>query len=363
MKSWNDKLMDEMRARSDQMADHVLAMMLKTGDTNQFQLLMGMEINEDPIPEKMISELQNYCLQLQQLPSWAEPKKIDLAEDFFQEYQAYVYSALLFASLPFCYAAADGAKVLYQSNRMQDNTGKRLSETGQFIMDVSEKGAFSPKGKGFKSIIKVRLIHAAVSHRLKESGNWNKEWGTPVNMEDRAGTNLAFSLVTLKAIERMGVRLDKKTKDAVIHKWNIISWLGGLDEKLLAYDYEEALLLEKQIIRRLFSISEEGSQLTRSLLAFIHEIEHPFAKDYGAHMIRYLLGNQIGDLLRLPELSLLNWPSLLSSLNAIVSRMGWSPREQNIPIPLQLAMIKRGEVQNQRMDYPLQEILEKSGRK
>ncbi|MDX5320165.1 MAG: oxygenase MpaB family protein, partial [Bacteroidota bacterium] len=167
------------------------------------------------------------------------------------------------------------------------------------------------------------------------------------------------SLVALRAIEQMGIDINRKIKDAVIHKWNIIAYLGGLDERMLARDYQEALLLEKQIVRRLFRPSEEGKQLTQALVAFIHEIEQPIAADYGAHMIRHLLGNQIGDLLGLPELSLLNWPGLISPLNGLVAKMGWSPKEQDMPVPLHLALLKRGEVQNERIHYPLQEILEK----
>lgn len=363
MTSWDSKRMDTMRNSCDTAADAMIQKMMENQDHQQFQVLMEMEGNKDEVPNSLHPDLKAFIKSLHQLPDWADQKKIDLAEAFFQEYQIYVYSALLFASLPYCYAASDGAKVLYHSNRIQEQTGKRLSETGQYIMDVCEKGAFSPDGKAFKSIGKVRLIHAAVRHHLLADGNWDKAWGIPVNMEDMAGTNLAFSLVTLRAIESMGVKIDRTTKDAVIHKWNIIAAMGGLDEQLLAKDYEQALLLEKQIIRRLFKPSEEGKKLTASLLAFIHEIEQPIAPDYGAHMIRHLLGNQIGDLLGLPELSLLNWPTLLSSVNGIVARMGWSPREQNMPIPLHLAMIKRGEVENQRMEYPLQDILTKKGKK
>jgi len=323
----------------------------------QLGILMKLDQNSEALPDSLDPKIRAFVEMVHKLPDWADEKKLAKAESFFKEYQIYVYSALLFASLPYCYAAADGARVLAHSNRIQDNTGKRLSETGQYIMDVSEPGAFSAKGKAFNSIAKVRLIHAAVRYRLLQSGKWEKNWGMPVNMEDMAGTNLAFSLVTLRAMERMGAKVDKETRDAFIHKWNVVSNLQGLDKALLAHTYEEALLLEKRIIRRLFRPSEEGKALTASLLKFIHEVERPLAPDYGAHMIRYLLGNQVGDLLRLPELSLLNWPSLMSSLNGITAGMGWGPKEKEMFIPLHLALIKRGKVENQRMDYPLDEIL------
>jgi len=357
MTTWDDALLDTQREHSDTEADLLIAYIMENQLHAQLGLLMKLEGNEEPIPADLDPKIVAFLEQVQELPDWADQSKIELAESFFKEYQIYVYSALPFASLPYCYAAADGARVLAGSNRIQDNTGKRLSETGQYIMDVSEPGAFGEKGKAFKSIAKVRLIHAAVRYRLLKNGTWDKNWGLPVNMEDMAGTNLAFSLVTLRAMERMGAKVDMKIRDAFIHKWNIISNMQGLDKALLATNYEEALLLEKRIVRRLFRPSPEGKALTQSLIKFIHEVERPLAPDYGAHMIRHLLGNQIGDLLGLPELSLLNWPSLMSSLNGITAGLGWSPKEDDMLIPLHLALIKRGKVENERMDYPLEDLL------
>lgn len=357
MKTWDDALLDTQRKHSDAEADMLIKYIIENELHHQLGMLMKLEGNDESVPEDLDPKITAFLERVEQLPDWADTKKIEIAESFFKEYQIYVYSALLFASLPYCYAAADGARVLAGSNRIQENTGKRLSETGQYIMDVSEPGAFSKKGKAFKSIAKVRLIHAAVRYRLLQKGDWDLNWGLPVNMEDMAGTNLAFSLVTLRAMERMGTQVDMKIRDAFIHKWNVISHQQGLEKALLADTYQQALLLEKRIVRRLFRPSTEGKALTASLLKFIQEVERPHAPDYGAHMIRHLLGNQIGDLLGLPELSLLNWPSLMSSLNGITASLGWSPKENDMLIPLHLALIKRGKVENERMDYPLEDLL------
>lgn len=349
--------LDKLRNQTDTAADELIAWVMENGEHAQMSMLMALESNDEEIPKEIDPKLKSFILHCSELPSWADQKLIDQAEDFFQEYQVYVYTALLFASLPYCYAAADGARVLFSSKRIQETTGKRLSETGQFIMDVSEKGAFSAKGKAFKSIAKVRLIHAAVRYNLLKKGDWKESWGKPTNMEDMAGTNLAFSVVTLRAIERMGVEIPLSIRDAVMHKWNCIAYLLGLDEALLPPNYTQALLLEKQIVRRQFRKSEEGVALTKSLLNFIHSIEKPLAPDYGSHMIRFLLGNQSGDLLGLAENPLINWPSLMSSANAVIHSFGWSPKLDKMHIPLHLALIKRGEVQNERMNYPLDSIL------
>ncbi len=349
--------LNQMRQQSDTEADRIIEGLFESGDHRQMGLLMALETNSEALPDALHPELKDFIERCSRLPEWADLTKVRRAEQFFDQYQVYVYSALLFASLPYCYAAADGARVLSQSNRIEELTERRLSETGQFIQDVSEPGAFEAQGKAFRSIAKVRLIHAAVRFHLLKKGNWNTAWGLPTNMEDMAGTNLAFSVVTLRAVEKMGVELDMKDKDAVLHKWNLVSYLLGLNQALLAEDYKEALQLEKQIVKRLFRKSEEGQKLTRSLVEFIHSIEKPLAPNYGSHMMRYLLGNQVGDLLGLEEIPLFNWPSLMSSTNALVHKMGWSPKLNQMHIPLHLSLIKRGEIENKRIDYPLDSIL------
>ena len=95
-------------------------------------------------------------------------------------------------ALPYCYAGADGAKVLAKSQRIQNDTLKRLEETGEFIFTVMQEKNWH-NGKAFRKILKVRLMHAAIRFFSEFHGTWNTAWGKPVNQEDMAGTNGAFS--------------------------------------------------------------------------------------------------------------------------------------------------------------------------
>lgn len=57
---------------------------------------------------------------------------------------------LMGASLPTLYAAYKGAQVLVLTDRMVDYTKlqRRVVETAQFVMDVTEFEAFEPEGSG-----------------------------------------------------------------------------------------------------------------------------------------------------------------------------------------------------------------------
>ena len=109
-------------------------------------------------------------------------------------------------SLPYCYAAADGARVLDLSERIKNKPEHRLNETADFVWDVMAPNAFKPDGKGFTSILKVRLLHAAIRFYTGKSSKWNAaDWGLPVNQEDMAGTNLSFSLLVVRGLRKFGL--------------------------------------------------------------------------------------------------------------------------------------------------------------
>ncbi|NJO02593.1 MAG: DUF2236 domain-containing protein [Bacteroidia bacterium] len=117
---------------------------------------------------------------------------------FFQKYAPHLLAMLGYLSLPYCYAAANGAQVLQLSQRIRQDTKKRLLETSQFVLDVMEPGAFGPEGLGLVSALKVRLIHAAIRFHVLRSPKWDMAWGLPVNQEDMGGTNGAFSWISVR---------------------------------------------------------------------------------------------------------------------------------------------------------------------
>ena len=66
-------------------------------------------------------------------------------------------------SLPEAYVCANGAKVLYTTGRMTEQSGnlnvftRRLMETAQFVINVCSPGGLSDTGSGIITAQKVRL--------------------------------------------------------------------------------------------------------------------------------------------------------------------------------------------------------------
>jgi hypothetical protein len=91
------------------------------------------------------------------------------------------------------------------SQATNDRTYARLLETTQFVLDVmncvvpsgspkekKDSHNLFPGGDGWKSTIRVRLLHAVARRRILESGGrkgYNRERdGIPINQEDLAVT-------------------------------------------------------------------------------------------------------------------------------------------------------------------------------
>ena len=238
----------------------------------------------------------------QQLPVWANAKLMQQGAAFFARHASLIMNMLGLLSLPYCYAAADGAKVLYLSERIRNDTAKRLQETGDFVWDVMAPNAFKPDGKGFASILKVRLIHAAARWYTLQSGRWNTGWGQPINQEDMAGTNLSFSLLVIRGLRKLEVAISHADQQAFMHLWNVIGALSGVERNLLPDDGKQAIALEQAISKHQFRPSEEGQALTRSLTGYFTGINLPvpFGGRETIQLMRFLLGDEVADMLNLP---------------------------------------------------------------
>ena len=243
------------------------------------------------------------------LPVWANQDCLQAGARLFTRYAETIMSLLGLLSLPYCYAAADGAFVLYQSERMRRDTTTRLYHTALFVWRMMAPDAFLPGSTAFGEILKVRLTHAVARYHLNQR-DWEARLGLPINQEDMAGTNLAFSLIVLRGLRQFGLPVAEAEAQGFLHSWRVIGYLSGIDERLLTEDSMVADWLDASISRRHFRHSAHGVQLTAALMDHIFRVNRKkiSAKDIAA-LLRRMLGNSIADLLEIPpdELAAGKW--------------------------------------------------------
>ena len=217
--------------------------------------------------------------------------------------------ALACASLPACYAMRRGVQVLSLTARLQTDPVRRIGEVAQMTMHVMAPGGLAPGGTGIRDAQKVRLMHAAVRHLALASDSWDAEWGTPVNQEDLAFTLMTFSVVVLDAVEKLGTTVTAEEADGYFHSWNCVGHVLGVDRRLVADTIAQSRELWDRITERNWEASREGAAMTAALVgAMEHAVPGTIFDGFPSTMVRYLLGDDVGDML---DVRRRGWTSLL----------------------------------------------------
>ncbi len=296
-----NELMDTLRQTGDLLADEVISKLHAAEGIAGVRLMFSwLNSSESTSTYQIINEFIN---QNNFLPDFADKKLMQKGIKFFNENQNQIGLMLACYSLPYCYAGADGAKVLAMSQRISTDTLKRLEETGEFVQIITQEKNWT-NGEAIRKILKIRLMHAAIRFFTEYHGTWDLAWGKPVNQEDMAGTNGAFSYIVIRGMRKMGIELADSDSEAYLHFWNVVSVIMGIDKALIPRNLREAFVMDKVIAKRQFRPSEEGKLLTKALLDTMEKfIENPLLKSFPAAQMRFLMGDEVSDMLGIPAVS------------------------------------------------------------
>lgn len=329
LRYYRDPFLSEARKAGDPDADAIIAETLGEQSGQRLREIMrslseNRDLHRPELPEKLQAFYRKHAI----LPEWADVQKMRAGAAFFAEHSQAIMSMLGTLSLPYCYAGADGAQVLFMSKRIYQDTSRRLLETGQFVLDVVDPRAFE-SGRGFASVLNVRLMHAAIRYHILGSGHWDPAWGHPINQEDMAGTISAFSFICIRGLRKVGYTVKYADAHAFQHLWNVVGHLMGVQPELLPDTGLEAQRLDACIRNRQFRPSEAGQTLTNALLDALKEQPlEGLPKDFITAYTRFLLGDAIADMLKVPNagnesgtaLNLLKWRNALSGLIPLENR-------------------------------------------
>jgi len=291
--------LDRQRLTGDEEADDLIMTIFKA---NQQGVLYGLlKLEEKSIKHQPNSDVQRFLMAQKPRPAWFSHKRLHNGQQLFKRYALEIMGLLGAMSLPYCYAASPGNKALYLSDKMRNSPGKRLMDTASFVIAVLTPGTLEDGEAGHIHINKVRLIHALSRYYLMKQPTWNMEWGVPINQEDMAGTNLAFSFVILLGLQQSGFILSQKEKEDFLFAWRYIGYQMSLDEALLPSSFPEARQLATIIKRRNFTKTEEGVILTRELLNYYKRSVPPERAALVPSQIRFYLGNEVAEYIGLPN--------------------------------------------------------------
>ena len=287
------EFLNQNRLIGDSLADNLVKQIFEKKEQANFYRLLQMD--STPIMEAEDSELKSFLMDIRPLPQWFDAERISKGQNFYKKFATPVMTLLGGLSLPYCYAASPGNKALYLSDKMRKSPGKRLVDTADFIISVSTAINISENSEAQISINKLRLIHAVARYYILNSNNWSMEWGLPINQEDMAGTNLAFSYIIINGLQKTGYMMTNREKENFLALWRYIGYQLYIEDELLPSTLKEAELLEKTIRNRHFKKSEEGFTLAKELITYYKSMTKGIDSYLVESQIRYWLGPLAAD--------------------------------------------------------------------
>lgn len=256
------------------------------------------------------AELVALFEQLHTVPLWVDGAALDLGCRTARRGGPIAGVVLSGFSLMGGYRSSAVVKPLVMTGKLRYEASQRLTETGRFVVAITEPGALHPPGEGFQAAARVRLLHARIRRHLAASKDWRAdEWGLPINQADMLGTNLLFSLGFLIGARALGMSFSSDEAASVIHVWRYVGYLLGIDEPLLPASESEAERIMYLVGASQPAADADSINLAQALYREPLErvksegglrLAH-FEMAVRGSISRMLLGDGVADELRLPK--------------------------------------------------------------
>jgi hypothetical protein len=283
------------------------------------------------------------------VPDWLDWQLILEGQETFLKYSTSSAMGLLYYSLIGGFSAPKIIAVLdktgYLSKGSRDNTYRRLNETMEMVVDCldDDDAMIRGSGRGWHSVLKVRLLHARVRYRIllgsqtqtqtqtqgqgqsgprssnssgsgsgdydtstnRVSGAWDSDlYGVPINQEDMVGTLLSFSINVIETIERIGAPfLTQREREAYIHLWRYIGYLIGVECRYNpCTSVNRARGAVESIVLHLLHPDARSMAVAKHVISAVsYRAPLEWSPNMHAQMARGLLGASLANALDLPD--------------------------------------------------------------
>ncbi|MGB1465835.1 MAG: oxygenase MpaB family protein [Alcanivorax nanhaiticus] len=231
------------------------------------------------------------------VPSWVDFDEMELGRRMYRRNGALQGLVLMCSSLVEGYAHNKPSQVLVATGRLQKDVSRRIYETGQMLHNIVGDEGLRPGGLGHRTIMEVRLLHAAVRQFLSDNPRWDVEkYDLPINQEDMAGTILEFDFMVVRGLKRLGVNISRREHESMHYFWRYAGYLLGVNEALLTTTLEEQEIMALQLTSHLYDPTPDSESLAKALLRDMSG-KPPFNLSYDVLLAfsRYLIGDRVAD--------------------------------------------------------------------
>ncbi|NUU21689.1 MAG: DUF2236 domain-containing protein [Streptomycetaceae bacterium] len=315
----------------DDEADPVLAAVIERGDVPRVNpLLRTWTRNDQPLPDGLPADLRDFMEHARRLPSWADPRKLDVAAQFNRTKGIYVGALYGLGSGLMSTAIPKEARAVYYSKGGADMKD-RVAKTAKLGYDIGDVDAYLPRGSMIVTAVKTRLVHAAVRHLLPQSPGWRETSGgqtIPISLADMLVTWHSLATFVMRKLLEWRVRMTSAESEGYLHVWQVSARMLGIRDEYIPATWDAANAQSKQLLDPVLGPTREGMALADVLLDIVAEVDGGLTRPLINGFARYTVGDRVGDWIGLsrepvwePVIAAV-WPKLVAF------------REGLLPLPL-----------------------------
>jgi hypothetical protein len=233
--------------------------------------------------------LRRFLGEVTTVPGWVDWDLVEEGAAVQRRLGQNAADVLLQLSLVGGYRFGGPTDLLAATGALTGGTLRRLAETQQWTVGLSEPGALRPYGPAWRATVHVRAMHALVSASFAEPATetaaepaiepaarparrdaepWDTaRWGLPINQADQAATLGLFDGTLILGCRALGVRIPPSDSRALMHLWRWVGHLLGVLPEFLVDDEWERHRINHHVLLAQGGISEAGPRLARAVVA------------------------------------------------------------------------------------------------
>ncbi|MBS9373751.1 oxygenase MpaB family protein [Rhodococcus sp. B50] len=315
----------------DNEADPLVASLLDRGDVPKVnELLRTWKKNSQPLPEGLPNDLRDFMEHARQLPSWADPAKLETAVRFNEKRGLYLGVLYGFVSGMMSTVIPKEALAVYYSKGGANMKG-RISKTAKLGYDIGSRNAYLGDGEMIVTSVKTRLVHAAVRHLLPQSSHWANmaPEDVPISQHDMMVTWHSLPTSVMRTLKEWKVPIPAAEADGFLHSWQVSAHMLGIEDQYIPATWDDAESQARESLDPILAPTPEGVKLADMLLDLGKGLDFTLlTRPILGALTRFALGNEIADWLNIPREPV--WGTLLD--------VAWGPfiavREGLLPLPL-----------------------------
>jgi len=272
-------------------------------------ILLSENVDKHPKLRQLWDEVTN-------VPAWVDWAQIERGQDVFYRYGSATLTGLAYQSLLGGMGANRVVEVLARTGGFSvEKARHRLFETTQHILQCTKSlESIRPGGEGFASSLRVRLLHAAVRHRIMKLAQSRpdyysvEKYGIPINDLDCIATIGTFSgTIIWLSLPRQGIWLREQEILDYIALWRLIAHYTGTPTEWFETPEKAKAMMESLLMNEI-----DPSDTSRILAANVIRCLEAKPPAYASRSFlevnaRWLNGNDLCDALGLGRPPLYYW--------------------------------------------------------